>query len=176
MKLQTLTRAFAANFLGHSPEWYKRTILAFLVLNPILFAFGPYIAGWALVLEFIFTLAMALSGYPLQPGVLLTFEAVLIGMTSPATVYQVTTRAFEVVLLLIFRVAGIFFLKDLLLFTFTKLVVRVSSKHLLSLPFSAVAALLSAFLDALTVTAVVITVASGFYGVYHRVASGKHFH
>ena len=36
--------------------------------------------------------------------------------------------------------------------------------------------MLSAFLDALTVMAVVITVASGFYGVYHRVASGKHFH
>jgi NhaB family Na+:H+ antiporter len=35
---------------------------------------------------------------------------------------------------------------------------------------------LSAFLDALTVTAVVITVAAGFYGVYHKVASGKHFH
>ena len=34
-------------------------------------------------------------------------------------------------------------------------------------------AVLSAFLDALTVTAVVITVAAGFYGVYHKVASGK---
>jgi NhaB family Na+:H+ antiporter len=73
-------------------------------------------------------------------------------------------------------VAGIFFLKNLLLFTFTKLVVRVRSKIALSLMFSGVAAVLSAFLDALTVTAVVIAVASGFYGVYHRVASGKHFH
>ena len=34
-------------------------------------------------------------------------------------------------------------------------------------------AVLSAFLDALTVTAVLITVAVGFYSVYHRVASGK---
>ena len=33
--------------------------------------------------------------------------------------------------------------------------------------------MLSAFLDALTVTAVVIAVAEGFYGVYHKVASGK---
>ena len=40
------------------------------------------------------------------------------------------------ILLLIFMVAGIFFLKDLLLFTFTKLVVRVRSKILLSLLFS----------------------------------------
>src|SRR5882672_6114472 len=176
MSPQTLARALAENFLGHSPEWYKLTILAFLVLNPILFAIDPYVAGWALVLEFIFTLAMALSCYPLQPGGLLALEAVSIGMTSPEAVYQVTTDALEVILLLIFMVAGIFFLKDLLLFTFTKLVVRVRSKVLLSLLFSGVAALLSAFLDALTVTAVVITVASGFYGVYHRVASGKHFH
>ena len=32
---------------------------------------------------------------------------------------------------------------------------------------------LSAFLDALTVTAVVITVAYGFYGIYHKYASNK---
>ena len=176
MKPQTMTRAFAENFLGHSPQWYKRTILAFLALNPVLFALDPYVAGWVLVIEFIFTLAMALRCYPLQPGGLLAFEAVVIGMTSTSTVYTETVNAFEVILLLIFMVAGIFFLKSLLLFTFTKLVVRVRSKIMLSLLFSAVAAVLSAFLDALTVTAVVIAVASGFYGVYHRVASGKHFH
>jgi NhaB family Na+:H+ antiporter len=34
-------------------------------------------------------------------------------------------------------------------------------------------AFLSAFLDALTVTAVIIAVATGFYSIYHRVASGK---
>ena len=44
---------------------------------------------------------------------------------------------------------------------------------MLSLLFCGIAAVLSAFLDALTVTAVVITVAAGFYGVYHRAASGK---
>ena len=35
------------------------------------------------------------------------------------------------------------------------------------------AAFLSAFLDASTVTAVLIAVADGFYGIYHKVASGK---
>ena len=171
-----LVHALSDSFLGNSPEWYKLTILSFLVLNPIVFAIDPYIAGWILVIEFIFTLAMALSCYPLQPGGLLAFEAVAIGMTSPSAVYQETVNGFEVILLLIFMVAGVFFLKDLLLFTFTKLAVRVRSKILLSLLFSGVAAALSAFLDALTVTAVVIAVATGFYGVYHRVASGKHFH
>ena len=39
--------------------------------------------------------------------------------------------------------------------------------------FCGVSALLSAFLDALTVVAVAVTVGMGFYEVYHRVASGK---
>jgi NhaB family Na+:H+ antiporter len=44
---------------------------------------------------------------------------------------------------------------------------------MLAVLFCGVAALLSAFLDALTVVAVAITVGIGFYEVYHRVASGK---
>ena len=47
---------------------------------------------------------------------------------------------------------------------------------ILSFLFSFTAAFLSAFLDALTVTAVLISVAIGFYGVYHKVASGKNFY
>jgi NhaB family Na+:H+ antiporter len=125
-----------------------------------------------LVLEFIFTLAMALRCYPLQPGGLLTLEAVAIGMTTPERVYAETVGAIEVVLLLIFMVAGIYFLKDLLRFTFMRLVTRVRSKTALALLFSLVAAILSAFLDALTVVAVVLAVATAFYGVYHRAASG----
>ncbi|MDH4261249.1 MAG: sodium/proton antiporter, partial [Gammaproteobacteria bacterium] len=81
-----------------------------------------------------------------------------------------------VILLLMFMVAGIFFLREMLVFTFTKLLVRVRSNTVLALLFVAVGALLSAFLDALTVLAVMITVAGGFYAVYHRVASGKGHH
>ena len=172
----TIAGALIANFLGNSPIWYKRTILAFLVLNPLLFAVNPYLAGWALVLEFIFTLAMALKCYPLQPGGLLALEAVAIGMTTSTAVYDEVVNGFEVVLLLIFMVAGIFFLKQLLLFVFTNALLAVRSKSLLSLLFCALAAVLSAFLDALTVTAVVITAAAGFYGVYHKAASGKQYH
>jgi NhaB family Na+:H+ antiporter len=175
MKRRTLSEALVANFLGHSPDWYKLTIVGFLILNPILFQASATLAGWALVIEFIFTLAMALKCYPLQPGGLLAIEAVLVGMTTDESVFREMVGAIEVVMLLIFMVAGIYFLKDMLLFTFTKLLVRVRSKVALSLLFSFVAAFLSAFLDALTVTAVVITVASGFFAVYHRVASGRHF-
>jgi NhaB family Na+:H+ antiporter len=82
---------------------------------------------------------------------------------------------FPVILLLMFMVAGIYFMKELLLFTFTKIILGIRSKILISLLFCGVSAFLSAFLDALTVTAVIISVALGFYSVYHKVASGKHF-
>jgi NhaB family Na+:H+ antiporter len=170
----TMPQAFIANFLGQAPQWYKKTIIAFLVLNPILFyTVGPFITGWILILEFIFTLALALKCYPLQPGGLLAIEAIAIGMAPAEAVYQEALSNFEVILLLIFMVAGIFFMKNLLLFVFTKILLGVKSKKLLSLMFSLLAAVLSAFLDALTVTAVLISVGTGFYAVFHKVASGK---
>ena len=54
----------------------------------------------------------------------------------------------EVLLLLIFMVAGIYFMKQLLLFIFTRLLLSIPSKTLLSLAFCLAAAFLSAFLDA----------------------------
>ena len=171
---ETVSHAFWHNFLGSSPKWYKKTIIAFLVLNPLcLLVLGPFITGWVLIGEFIFTLALALRCYPLQPGGLLAIEAVLLGMTSPQMVLEETMANFEVILLLMFMVAGIYFMKELLLFVFTKILLSVRSKVMLSMLFSLVAAFLSAFLDALTVTAVLISVGVGFYTVYHKVASGK---
>ena len=171
----TMTQAMFKNFLGNSPVWYKQTIIAFLVINPILlFATNPVIAGWVLIFEFIFTLAMALKCYPLQPGGLLAIQAIVIGLAGPETVYHEISNNLEVILLLMFMVAGIYFMQSMLLFIFTKLLLNVKSKILLSLLFSIVAAFLSAFLDALTVTAVLISVGVGFYSVYHKVASGKH--
>jgi len=179
--VSTLPQAILSNFLGNSPGWYKKTIVAFLIINPILLAvlddkIGPFITGWALIIEFIFTLAMALKCYPLQPGGLLAIEAIILGMASPEAVYTEAKHNFEVILLLMFMVAGIYFMKNLLLFVFTKILLRVRSKTILSLLFCFSAAVLSAFLDALTVTAVVIAVGVGFYSVYHKVASGKKFH
>jgi NhaB family Na+:H+ antiporter len=171
---QSLPNAFVQNFLGNAPDWYKLTIVAFLIANPILlFTFGPVVTGWALVVEFIFTLAMALKCYPLQPGGLLAIQAVIIGLTTPEAVYLEAEHNFPVIMLLMFMVAGIYFLKDMLLFVFTKILLGIESKKIISLLFCFVAALLSAFLDALTVTAVIIAVAEGFYGIYHKVVSGK---
>jgi NhaB family Na+:H+ antiporter len=173
----SLPYAFWANFLGHSPDWYKKTILAFLIINPILVvSIGPFATGWILIAEFIFTLAMALKCYPLQPGGLLAIEAVILGLTSSDTVRTEVFNNFSVILLLMFMVAGIYFMQSLLLFVFTRILLNIRSKILLSLLFTLTCAFLSAFLDALTVTAVIITVAVGFYSVYHKVASGKQFY
>jgi NhaB family Na+:H+ antiporter len=171
----TTAEALRQNFLGNSPIWYKQTIIGFLILNPILVIYDPFVAGWALVLQFIFTLAMALKCYPLQPGGLLAVEAIVLGLASPEMVFHEAEVNFPVIMLLMFMVAGIYFLREMLLFVFTKILLGVRSKVLLSLMFSFAAAFLSAFLDALTVTAVIITVAAGFYGIYHKVASGKKF-
>jgi NhaB family Na+:H+ antiporter len=173
----SLAQAFSRNFLGSTPGWYKLAILAFLVLNPLVFFIGgvrgPVFAGWLLLLEFIFTLAMALKCYPLLPGGLLTIEAVAIGLATPAAVYNETTTALPVILLLIFMVAGIYFLKELLLFAFTKLLLGIRSHATVCVAVTVASACISAFLDALTVIAVLITVGLGFYQVFHRFASGK---
>ena len=72
----------------------------------------------------------------------------------------------EVLLLLMFMVSAIFFMKDLLLVIFTKIIEFFENKTILSLLFLFSSAFLSAFLDALTVTAVLISVSIGFYNIF----------
>ncbi len=175
--MANLRSAFIENFLGHSPRWYIYSILTFLLLNPVLLAtVGPFLTGWVIMAEFIFTLAMALKCYPLQPGGLLAMESIILGMARPEEVYKEVLHNFPVILLLMFMVAGIYFMKEFLLFVFGNLVIKVRSKIALSLLFCFSGAFLSAFLDALTVTAVIIAVAVGFFSVYHRFASSHESH
>jgi NhaB family Na+:H+ antiporter len=165
---------FFENFLDGSPEWYKFTILGFLILNPILLlTVGPFVTGWIIIIEFIFCLAMALNCYPLPAGGLIAIEAVVIGMASPAGVYMEVEHNFPILLLLMFMVAGIYFMRDLLLFVFTNILVRIGNKPTLAFVFAFMGAFLSAFLDALTVVAIVINVTQGFFQVYHRFASRR---
>ncbi len=160
-------------FLGNSPYWYKYTILGFLVFNIIsYFLLGSTITAWIFIAEFIFTLAMALKCYPLQSGGLLAIQVLILNLTSPHNAYHEIEANLEVILLLVFMVAGIYFMKPLLMYIFSKAFTKIKSKMLLSLLFVFLAAVLSAFLDALTVTAVLISVAVGFYGVYHKIHSG----
>ena len=169
-------------FLGDSPRWYKQAILGFLLINPILLIFlnsiglnGGFILGWVILLQFIFTLALALKCYPLQPGGLLAIEALVMDLSNPYSMMHEIEANIEVILLLVFMVAGIFFMKNLMLTIFTKLLLNVKSKVWLSLLYCFTAAFLSAFLDALTVTAVLIGVTVGFYRIYHLIISNKYF-
>ena len=160
------------SFLGAAPVWYKTCIISFLVLNPILFSFAGtdsgFILGWIILLQFIFTLIFSIQCYPLQPGGLIAFQALLLGLTDPKHVLHEIETNLEVILLLVFMVSAIFFMKNLLMVIFTKLLQTVKSKILLSLLFVISAAFLSAFLDALTVTAVLITVTIGFYQIFEN--------
>jgi NhaB family Na+:H+ antiporter len=106
---------------------------------------------------------------------LLAIEAIVLELTTTKGIYYEIEHNLEVILLLIFMVAGIYFMKNLMLTIFTKLLLKVKSKISLSMMFCFAAAILSAFLDALTVTAVLIGVTIGFYRVYHTVSSGKDF-
>ena len=160
------------NFLGNSPMWYKYTIIGFLIFNVLsYFLLGPVITAWIFIGEFIFTLAMALKCYPLVTGGLLAIQALFLKLTTAKSTYHEVEQNLEVILLLMFMVAAIYFMKPLLMFIFSKVFTKVRSKLALSLLFVALSAALSAFLDALTVTAVLISVGVGFYGVYHKIHS-----
>ncbi|WP_010177266.1 sodium/proton antiporter NhaB [Aquimarina agarilytica] len=168
------------NFLGNSPKWFKFTMLGFLILNMVLYFMLPMfmdvhtahvIVSWLFIGEFIFTLAMALNCYPLQSGGLLAIQILVLNLTTPHNAYHEVAQNLEVVLLLVFMVAGIYFMKPLLMYIFSKVFTKIRSKIVLSVLFVFLSAVLSAFLDALTVTAVLISVAVGFYGVYHKIHS-----
>ncbi|MDR6301933.1 sodium/proton antiporter NhaB [Mesonia maritima] len=160
------------NFLGNSPKWFKYAIVFFLAFNVLSFyVLGSTITAWLFIAEFIFTLAMALKCYPLQSGGLLAVEILVLNLTSPEKAKNEVIQNFEVIFLLMFMVAGIYFMKPLLMFIFSKVFTKIKSKLVLSLLFVLLSAVLSAFLDALTVTAVLISVSVGFYGVYHKIQS-----
>ena len=170
------------NFLGEAPDWYKMTIVTFLIMNPLLFYFlsnllsperAGFIVGWAVLIQFIFTLACALKCYPLQAGGLLAIEAAVIGLTNTDTIFQEVVANIPTLLLLIFMVAAIYFIKDVLFIVITKLLLAIRKKYLLSLVFSLICASLSAFLDALTLVAIAIAVCFNFYAIYHRVENIK---
>jgi NhaB family Na+:H+ antiporter len=166
---------FYNNFLGEAPKWYKNLIIIFLASNPLIYIFlsniiseAGFIMGWIILAQFILTLAMALNCYPLQPGGLIAIQSVLMGLTNTKNIYHEVELNLKVILLLVFMVAGIYFMKDFLLYIFTKLLVNVKNKRTLSVLFVISAAVLSAFLDALTVTADLIAVAVGFYYVFQE--------
>ncbi|MES1915862.1 MAG: hypothetical protein MHM6MM_007753 [Cercozoa sp. M6MM] len=101
-------------------------------------------------------------------GGLIAIESVVLGLTTPHAVFEEVANEdnLEVILLLMFMVAATHFLKPMLLWVFSKVLLGIRTKWLAALTFCFASAILSAFLDALTVTAVLITVAVGFYRIY----------
>jgi len=163
------------NFLGKSPQWFKSTIALILIINPvILLVSGPVVLSCLILVEFILCLIMSLSCYPLLSGGLIILEAVILKLTTPDLVYHEILNNISVVLLLIFMISAIYFMKELLLVIFTKIMITITNKTYLSLFFLIATALMSAFLDALTVTAVVVTALYGFYNIYQNTAPTNH--
>ena len=99
-------------------------------------------SGWALI----GSLFSRCAGAPLlsaAAGGLLAIEGILLGLVNSQRLRS--GGRFEVILLLMFMVAGICFTKDLLLFVFTKILLNVRSKKLLAFLFSIVAAIVRIF-------------------------------
>ena len=114
------------NFLGSSPLWYKYTLIGFLIFNIIsFFTLGATITAWIFIGEFIFTLAMALKCYPLVSGGLLAIQVLALNLTSPKHAYNEVVQNLDVILLLMFMVAAIYFMKPLLMFIFSKVFTKV---------------------------------------------------
>eukprot|EP00941_MAST-03F_sp_MAST-3F-sp1_P003066 g3066.t1 len=170
VEASTLTEAVWKLFLGNAASWYKMFIIFSLILNPlILVLFGKTACSWAVLAEFIFTLAMALQAYPLQPGGLLVVEAMFLGLTSPKSLLKEVEANLNVILMVVFMVASIHFMKNMLLWIFTKILLLFENKTVLSVFFLLTSTVLSAFLDALTVAAVVVSVGTGFLAIYYYV-------
>lgn len=166
----------AESFLGHTPRWYKKTVAIGLLLNVLMFlVFGPLATGWLILAEFIFTLAMALKCFPLQPGGLLALQAVVLGLTDTHAVYEELEHGLPVLLLVIFMVAGVHFLRSMLYRMISHILLGIHSRIVLNLVIIVVVSVFSAFLDALTILAVLVAVTLGFYQVYHHAVSTRSY-
>lgn len=164
-------------FLGRTPVWYKQTVLAALALNVVLyFVLGPLVTSWIILAEFIGTLAMALKCFPLQPGGLLALQIIVLQLTDTHLFYEEVEKGLPVILLVIFMVAGVNFLRDMLFHLINKMVLGIKSRIVMNFSTIVAVAILSAFLDALTILAILVAIATGFYDVYERVALRVGYH
>ena len=68
-------------------------------------------------------------------------------------------------------VAGVHFLREMLFMFMNKVLLGIKSRVVMNVTTIIVVATLSAFLDALTILAVLIALATAFYDVYDKVVS-----
>lgn len=163
------------NIMGRMPMWLKKTILLFLVINPVVFFIDHKVGVWLLLAEFIFCLSQTTKAYPFITGGILALEAMVIGMVDTHTVYHELHTNVNVLLLVLFMVAAVHFLADFLSYVFMKTLLNVGSKLLLSILFFIFGSVMSAFSDALTVVAALLTMIGAMFMIYHKVQSGKSY-
>jgi NhaB family Na+:H+ antiporter len=162
--------SFMELFLGPTPLWYKQAVIAALVFNvPAYFILGPLVTSWIILFEFIFTLAMALKCFPLQPGGLLALQVLALGLTDSHHVYEEVLHGLPVILLVVFMVAAVHFLREMLFKFINKVLLGIRSRVIMNFATVVVVSVLSAFLDALTILAILIALTTTFYLVYERV-------
>ncbi len=161
-----------ANFLGHAPIWYKWTMIGFLIANfGIYYTLGAFVAGWCILLEFIFTLAGALFAFPLVTGGLLLLQAILLQLVPLKSIHEEIAHNMPILYLILFVVTGVHFLKDLLSFLFIKAILGIKEEIVLAVAFLVVGGIKSGVLDALTVMSVVIAVLVNISMLYQDYAS-----
>lgn len=160
-------KTFFSMFMGAVPDWYKGMLLIFLAMNLVISLGGnPKLTGWVILGQFLVCLAMAKVCHPVTGGGLLVVQAVVLGLANPVSIMHETHKGLKVLLMVTFMVAAIHFLRKLLRKGFMWIILRVKSKVKLAVLLCCMTALSSAFLDALTVTAVVATVLFGLYLMY----------
>jgi len=103
---------------------------------------------------------------PLQPGGFIVIQGYALGLAPASRLEYEVEHNIDILLLVIFMVACVHFLKNLLLWIFTNLLIKIESKVLLSVGILLASAIMSAFMDALSVSAVLISVCSGVLGAY----------
>ncbi len=155
-------------------DQFKLIMIAFLAINPLLLhTIGPFWTSIAMLLQFLFLLFRSTMVYPAITGGLLVAEAIILKLVSTESIWHEWIASFDVFMLVLFMVAAVSYLKQFMTYAFINLLVKVSSKTNLSLIVCCSAALLSAFLDALTVTAVLITVVSQLYDIVLNFRAGQ---
>lgn len=156
------------NFLGSQTNlYYKYIILFFIIINFFMFFLvSKFISGWLILIEFIFILIFSLQCYPFLPGGLILIQSIFMQIVQIKNIQEEINHNQEVIFLLIFMISSIKFLKKILLFIFTRILLSIKSKIFLSLFYFIISALFSAFLDAITVMFVIITVTKEIYNNY----------
>ncbi len=163
-------------FLGSSPKWYKKSILFMLFSNLLLYVLEVFVFGgseaiftaWLMLVEVLFILTTVLYSYPLPSLTLIMAEALLLGMTDLSIIGHEVQSNMNTILLAIFGIAPLFFHKELLSFCFSYIISKFKSKAILSLFMLLVTIILSAFLNAITMIAIMIATCTGLYKMYEN--------